>query len=178
MKTLITSLCSAVFTSICFAQNTNVKSEVTTITTTIKDSEGEKRIVKSEETKEVQPIQLQNEKPNTLNIDTKESPVNVTTKTKVSVNGVTESIDIDHSSYYIKDGVKYQVSLDKSGYLMKTPEGKKLSFLRRTSNNNYIFKSKDKFSVGYFDADGNLVLETYDEKTDSIILEKYSVVKP
>jgi hypothetical protein len=36
----------------------------------------------------------------------------------------------------------------------------------KTSNNNYIYKAKDKTSYGYFTADGNLILEHYDEATD------------
>jgi hypothetical protein len=61
---------------------------------------------------------------------------------------------------------------------MALPDNQERAVLRRTSNNNYIFKNKDKLSVGYFDADGNLVLETYDEKTDTVVLEKFIVVKP
>ncbi len=94
------------------------------------------------------------------------------------VNGVTKSVDVNHSAYYELGGVKYQMASDKAGYTMMNPSTNTLSLLRRTSNNNYIFKNKDKFSVGYFDADGNLVLETYDEKTDAVVLEKYKVIKP
>ena len=60
---------------------------------------------------------------------------------------------------------------------MTTSNNTKPMFLRRTSNNNYIYKNKDKFSVGYFNADGNLVLETYDEKTDKITIETYNLQK-
>jgi len=108
----------------------------------------------------------------------KESPVDVTTKTKVVVDGVTKSVEVNHSAYYSMGGAKYQIQSDKTGYVMTSPNTKNLSLLRKTSNNNYIFKNKNKFSVGYFDADGNLILETYDEKTDSVVLEKYTVVKP
>jgi hypothetical protein len=60
---------------------------------------------------------------------------------------------------------------------MTNPTDKKLALLRKTSNNNYIYKSKNKISVGYFDKDGNLILETYDEKADKITLEKFDLVK-
>ena len=64
---------------------------------------------------------------------------------------------------------------DKSGYSLNSPNN--VSYLRRTSNNNYIYKNKDKFAVGYFDANGNLVLETYDEKADKITVETYNLQK-
>jgi hypothetical protein len=178
MKVLLLSMLTLLLSINCKAQNTNTQSEVKTVTTTVKDSKGEKKIVKSEETKEVQEVQLGQEKPNTKNIPMKDSPVDVTTKTKVVVNGVTQSEAVNHSAYYNMNGNKYQISSDKTGYTMTSLNNKDLSLLRKTSNNNYIFKNKDKFSVGYFDADGNLILETYDERTDSVVLEKYSVVKP
>ncbi len=178
MKRFLISLWVMLLSLSGMAQNTNTKSEVKTVITTIKDSAGEKKIVKSEETKEIQNIELEEAKPNTLNIPMKESPVAVTTKTKVIVDGVIKSEEVNHSAYYYMNGNKYQIVSDKTGYTMTSPNGKDLSLLRKTSNNNYIFKNKDKFSVGYFDASGNLILETYDEKTDSVILEKYTVVKP
>jgi len=178
MKVQLLSLFVVLFSINSQAQNTNVKSEIKTVTTNVKDSKGEKKIVKSQETKEVQKIALEEAKPNTLNIPVKESPVDVTTKTKLVVDGVTKSVEVNHTAYYSMGGEKYQIQSDKTGYVMTSSDSKNLSLLRKTSNNNYIFKNKDKFSVGYFDADGNLILETYDEKTDAIVLEKYNVVKP
>jgi hypothetical protein len=178
MKAIFLSAFVLLFSITGQAQNTNVKSEVKTVTTTVKDSRGKKKTVKSEEINEVQKIALEEEKHNTLNIPIKNSPVDVTTKTKVTVDGVTKSVEVNHSAYYSLGGEKYQIQSDKTGYSMTSPGNNTLSLLRKTSNNNYIFKNKDNFSVGYFDADGNLILETYDEKTDSVIQEKYSVVKP
>lgn len=179
MKTAIISMLALLLSISSQAQNTNVKSEVKTTTKTIKDNKGEKKIVKTEEIKEVQKIKLEQEKANTLNIPMKsDQEVDVTKKTQVAVDGVTQFVDVDRSAYYTYNGQKYQVAIDKSGYTMAFPESQERAVLRRTSNNNYIYKNKDKLSVGYFDADGNLVLETYDEKTDTVVLEKFIVVKP
>ena len=179
MKVLVLSMFAILLSINSQAQNTNVKSEVKTTTKTIKDNKGEKKIVKTEEIKEVQKIKLEEAKPNTLNIPMKDDQkVDVTKKTQVAVDGVTQSIDVDRSAYYTLNGQKYQVAIDKGGYVMAFPDSADRAVLRRTSNNNYIFKNKDKLSVGYFDAEGNLVVETYDEKTDTVVLEKYIVVKP
>ncbi len=179
MKVLMISMFALLLSISGQAQNTNKKTEVKTTTTTVKDGKGEKKIVKTEETKEVQDIKLESAKPGTLNIPMKNNQeVDVTKKTQVSVNGVTQFIDVDRSAYYTSNGQKYQVALDNSGYTMTLPDTQGRAILRRTSNNNYIFKNNDKLSVGYFDADGNLVLETYDEKTDTVVLEKFIVVKP
>lgn len=177
MKTINLTLAAFLAVTFCQAQNENVQKTTEVQTTTIKDSDGEKKIVKTIETNQVQKVELGDEKANTLNIETVPSPVNVTTQTKVSVDGVVQSIDVDRSAVYNLEGKEYKVSLDKSGYTITNPSTKNIAFLRRTSNNNYIYRTKNKTSYGYFDQNGNLILETYDEKTDKIILEKYNLMK-
>ncbi|MEW5675903.1 hypothetical protein ABGT15_06280 [Flavobacterium enshiense] len=177
MKTTLLTL-MALFVSVnVLAQNKNVQQEVKTTVTTIKDSDGERKIVKKEKVNEVQNIELQDADSKVLNKDTKETPVQVTSTTEVTVDGVTRTVDIDRSAYYLMDGEKYQIAVDKTGYSMSIPKSKKTALLRKTSNNNYIYVNKDKVSVGYFDKDGNLILETYDEKNDKMSLEKFQLVK-
>ncbi|MGX7668553.1 hypothetical protein [Flavobacterium pedocola] len=168
----------ALFVSVnCLAQNTNVQQEVKTTVTTIKDSDGERKIIKKENIKEVQPIELQDAESKVLNKDVKETPVRVTATTEVTMDGVTRSIDVDRSAYYLLDGKKYQIAVDKTGYSMSIPNSKKTALLRKTSNDNYLYINKGKVSVGYFDSEGNLILETYDEKNDKMTLEKFKLVK-
>lgn len=178
MKTIIMVLSLIFITSTVFGQNKNVKEETKTTTTTIKDSKGERKIVQTEEVKEVQEIKFENPNSTETNKDRKPSPVSVTTTNEVSVDGTSKYIDVDHSSYYTLGGRKFEVKSDNKGYILLNRNKKTASgILRKTSNNNYIFKSKNKVSVGYFDANGNLIIETYDPKTDSMIMEKYSIDK-
>lgn len=176
MKTLILSTLTFLFTIGMYSQNTNVQSEEKIVTTTIKDSKGEHKIVKKETTNEVQDIKFENPNSPKTNKDMIPTPVKVTTTNEVIVDGETKYVDVDHSSYYNLDGTKYEIKSDNKGYVLLNREKKSANgVLRKTSNNNYVFRSKNKVSVGYFDANGNLVLETYDPKTDSMILEKYIV---
>lgn len=178
MKITFLGLLAIVFSANSFAQNTNIQQEVKTTTTTIKDSDGEKKIIKKEKIQEVQDIELKDAESKALNKEMKETPVKVTSTTEVTVDGVTRTVDVDRSAYYLGDnGNKYQVATDKTGYSVTIPNTKKPALLRRTSNDNYIFVNKGKTSVGYFDKDGNLILETYDEKTDKMQLEKFILVK-
>ena len=177
MKNLIVTLSLILCTSYGFAQNKNVQTEEKTTVRTIRDSDGEKKIVKKEEKQEVQNIEFEDNGKNTLNKDMKNTPVEVTSKTEVSVDGVTRSVDVDRSAYYNLDGTKYEVAVDKTGYSLKNTKGRNLGVLRKTSNNNYIYVENNKVSVGYFDNDGNLILETYDSKNDVMIVDKYMVVK-
>lgn len=178
MKKIIMVLSLIFITSTIFGQNKNVKGETKITTTTIKDSKGEKTIVKKEEVKEVQEIEFEDANSTKLNKDMKPTPVKVTTTNEVIVDGTTKFIDVDRSSYYELDGTKYEIKTDNNGYVLLNKNKKSASgILRKTSNNNYIFRSKNKVSVGYFDANGNLVLETYDPKTDKMIMEEYVITK-
>ncbi|MET0759174.1 MAG: hypothetical protein ABWZ56_02055 [Flavobacterium sp.] len=177
MKTIVLGMAAFLFSLNIQAQNQNVKTEVKTTTTTVKDSEGEKKLVKKEKVQEIQNIELKDAESKVLNKEMKETPVQVTATTEVTADGVTRVIDVDRSAYYNLDGNKYQVSVDKSGYTMFSPTGKKAAVLRKTSNNNYIYKTKNNTSYGYFDANGNLVLETYDDKTDKVTVTTYTIIK-
>lgn len=177
MKSIILGVSVLLFSLNSFAQNQNSKTEVKTTVTTVKDSDGQKQVIKTEEVKEVQNIELKEAQPNTLNIEMKDSPVQVTATTKVKENGITKVVDVDRSAYYSLNGEKYQITSDYSGYTISNPNTKRLALLRRTSNNNYIYKNRRKTSFGYFDANGNLILETYDQRTDKITVEKFDLQK-
>lgn len=177
MKTIILGMSAFLLSLTVQAQNENIKSEVKTTITTIKDSEGEKKSIKTQEVKEVQNIELKDADSNVLNKEMKQTPIQVTATTEVTTNGITKVIDVDRSAYYNLNGKKYQVSTDNSGYNMYFPDGKKAAILRKTSNNNYIYNAKNKTSYGYFDANGNLILESYDYKTDKVTVTTYFIVK-
>ncbi len=177
MKNLFIPITAILFSLNINAQNTNVKTETKTTTSIKTDSDGEHKTVKKEVTNEVQNIELKDEKPNTLNIETKDSPVIVSTTTKITnPDGSTRTVDTDRSSYYLSNGNKYKLALDASGYTMSYGNAKP-ALLRKTSTNSYVYRSKNKTAIGYFDINGNLVLETYDDKTDRVLIETYKVVR-
>ena len=177
MKTIIFTT----LTLLCFinghSQNKNVQETTKTTVTTVKSSDGEKTFVKNESVQEVQNIELKSEKANTLNIDTKASPVTVTSTTQIiNPDGTTRTVDLDRSSYYMSNGRKYKLDLDSSGYTISNGNNKP-ALLRKTSTNSYIFRSKNKTAIGYFDTNGNLIVEVYDDKLDKVSIEKYTIVK-
>jgi hypothetical protein len=175
MKTTLLSVMMLVSSMTILAQNT--QTETKTTTSTVKDSKGEHKTVKNEVTKQVQKIELGEEKSNSSNIPTIDSPVMVTTTTKITnPDGTTRTVDIDRSSYYESNGKKYKLNLDTSGYVM-TYGNSKPAFLRKTSTNSYIYRLKNKIAIGYFDTNNNLIIETYDCKSDKVSIEKFVVVK-
>lgn len=179
MKNLLLSTIFLLATLQITAQNKNVQKETETVTTTIKDSKGKKKIVKTVETKETQDVELDMSEKKGKNIPMKEeSKVDVTKTTKVKIDGETKYYDVDLSAYYSSNGNKYQIVQKGNGYSMINPSNTtEAGVLRKTSNNNYIYRNNDKISFGYFDNEGNLILETYDYENDKIVMEKYSVEK-
>ena len=152
------------------AQNVNRKVETTTTTRTKKDQNGTQKTVKNAVTKEVQNIELENAKANTSNIPMKDSPVMVTkTTTITNPDGSTRTVDIDRSAFYESDGNKYKLALDASGYLFTFGDSKP-ALLRKTSTNSYIFRSENKTAIGYFDTNGDLNVEVYDDKSDKVTI--------
>ena len=178
MKSILFGILFICATSTVNSQNKNVKDETKTTTTTIVDSKGEKTYVKKENTREVQNIELKEQNPKNINMDLKDSAVMVkSTTTITNPDGSTRTVDIDRSSYYLLNGKKYNVALDSRGYRILSEDNKEEAFLRKTSTNSFIYRNKNKIAIGYFDVEGNLILETYDPKTDTISFQKYIVTK-
>ncbi|KQS47709.1 MAG: hypothetical protein JNM71_13800 [Flavobacterium lindanitolerans] len=174
MKTILLSSITLLAALSLQAQNKNVTDVSKTTVTTVKDSDGEKTYLKTQEVKEVQNIEFQNADSKALNKDLKETPVEVISKTQViNPDGSTRTVDIDRSSYYTSNGKTYQLRLDPAGYVITTQDNKRLGLLRATTTNSYIYRGKNQTSIGYFDTNGNLVVETYDDKSDKVSVETY-----
>ncbi len=178
MKTILFGISVLLCSFNSSAQNKNVQETTKTTVTTVKASDGEKTFVKNENVKEVQNIELKEPQANTLSVEMKESPVSVTATTQITnPDGSTRTVDVDRSSYYASNGNQYKLALDASGYTMSSGNSKP-ALLRKTSTNSYIYHTKNKTAIGYFDTNGNLVLETYDDKSDRVTVETYNVIKP
>ena len=178
MKTIILGLSVFLFSVGLKAQNTNIKDETKTTTTTITNSDGEKKYVKKENTREVQDIELQNPKPNTVNVEMKSSPVEVTSSTKITnPDGSTRTVSIDRSGNYELRGYKFNLALDANGYRILSKDMKISGLLRKTSTNTFIYRNGKRNAIGYFDVSGNLVLENYNPKSDSVTYEVYRAIK-
>jgi hypothetical protein len=178
MKKIIIGLVAFLFAVNIHSQNKQVQAEEKTTITTIKDSEGEKTAVKKENIQQEQKIELQRAKARTLNKNIKETPVEVTkVVTVTNPDGSTRTVDVDRSAYYIYNGKRYKIALDARGYKITSDEDKKSALLRETTTNSYIYRADGQTSIGYFDTNGNLILETYDDKLDKVKIRTYVPVK-
>ncbi len=174
MKRIILGIAIAAFAMNAQAQNQNVTDVSKTTVTTVKDSDGEKKLVKQENIQEKQNIEFQNAESNALNKDMKATPVQVTSTTQITgPDGKTRTVDVDRSAYYSIGGDKYQIKPDNTGYTMTDPKGKRTGLLRQMGNNTYIYRANGQTSYASFDANRNLVIQTYDDKTDTFTTTTY-----
>jgi len=179
MKTIFSALAIFALTFSMQAQNTNITETSKTTVTTVKDSDGEKKVVKEQKTQEAQDIKFKDTKGDPLNKEMEVTPVQTTSVTQITnPDGSTRTVHVDRSAVYTSPGgQKYTLALDPMGYKVTSSELKKPAILRATSTNTYIYRSKDRTSVGYFDTKGDFGLESYDDKSDKVSIEKYTRVK-
>lgn len=175
MKKLVLGIASVLFAFSAEAQNTNVTQTSKTTVTTVKDSEGEKKLVKEQKTTEAQDIKFKETAGDPLNKEMAVTPTQVTSVTQITnPDGSTRTVNVDRSAVYTSEsGKKYSLALDPLGYRVTSDELKKPALLRMTSTNSYIYRSKEATSVGYFDTNGDFILESYDDKSDKVTIQKF-----
>lgn len=152
--------------------NKNVTDETKITTTTVNNGSTPRTVTKTEKVTTEQNIELKDAESKKLNKDIKPTPTQVTATTTVSTNGVPRQVS--STSYYTMDNTRYQFLTDNAGYRISSPNNTNYAIIRRTSNNSYIYKTQDRTSIGYFDANGNFVVESYDDKTDSMTKQVYT----
>lgn len=163
--------------SFCHAQNKNVVDETKKTIITVDNGEKETKTIKNENTREVQVIELEGKKDETVNRDIKPSPTIVEKSTEIiNPDGSVRIVDIDRTKYYTLNGQKYKIELDSQGYVLLSENNKNIGKIRKTTTNSFIFVGKDKTAIAYFDTNGNLVIESYNPKTDTVTFETYTVL--
>nr|WP_317632432.1 hypothetical protein [uncultured Flavobacterium sp.] len=178
MKKIIYSLLViSTFSVTSFAQNKNIQEEVKEKVIKVKDSEGEKTIIKKENTIKEQDIRFRNPDSGALNKEQIVTPIKVDKNVEVTIDGVKRYIDVDRSGKYESLGKTFYVTLDKKGYTVRNENGKTVANLRETESGNYIHADRSKVSNLTFDDAGNIVVETYDYKDDTFTKYFYKKVQ-
>lgn len=172
MKTIVSIIMLSLGVTLSAQVNQNVTKETKTTKVTVTDGKDPKTLTKTETKNASQSIELKDADSKKLNKDIQPTPVQVNATTTVSGDGV--STQVNRSSYYTMNGQNYQFVSDPTGYRIASPDNTSYGVLRKTSNNNYIYTTEKNTSIGYFDASGNFVVETYDKNNDRITVETYT----
>jgi hypothetical protein len=127
-------------------------------------------------TKKEQEIKTVQRKGNTPDGDKVETPVKVTKTIEISsdsdpFNGNTEKI-----VYYNYNDEKYSFTSDNDGFLMTLPENDSYGQARKSASNHfYLMTISGHQGVGYFDSNGNFVVEYYDKDNDMMVMQSYEM---
>lgn len=159
MKKLILSIALISFT-FGFAQNEDKMTKTVTTKTKVKSSKGEEVAVKEKKYTANQKLEVENN--NKTNQAVRRKPVKISESTTFSTGGEDFTIQPDNKGYTMmktKDGQS-----EMYGKIRKMPD-----------RESYILVKDDENAFGYFDDDGNFIVESYDPNTDQVILKKYNL---
>ncbi|MBK5212445.1 MAG: hypothetical protein JJE55_02140 [Flavobacteriaceae bacterium] len=165
MKKILIVLALAAFTTGIAQENRNEKKETVVTKTAVKSDLGTDVSTKAVTKTEKQVIALDASEANQTNQSIQMEPVKVNTDV---------SYDYDGNRF------KFINQKDQNGYRMMTIKDNatqdEYAVIKPTSQNGYYILSKDgTSSFGYFNADGNFVVERYDAKNDVVVSDIYKL---
>jgi hypothetical protein len=163
-KVLMIFALAAVTTA--FAQENKNKKQETVVT---------KTAVKSDEGTDVSTKAVTKTKKQVIALNKKDAH-----KTNQEVVMKPAKIKMDVSYDYDGNRFKFLSQKDKNGYRLMTIKdnatNEEYAIIKPTSQNGYYIMSKNgKSSFGYFNAEGNFVVERYDPNTDTIVSDVYKL---
>lgn len=151
--------------TISFAQTKNTETETITTRKTITDNRGSRTETKHESQTKSNKMRLAEEDAN-----------------KVNQMVIMEPEEISKNVSYDFEGQQFQFlnQQDREGYRLMTVKDnathKEYAIIKPTSQEGYYIISKDGHSsFGYFNDEGNFVVERYDSKQDKIISDVYKI---
>lgn len=165
MKKVLIILALAAFTTGFAQENKNKKQETVVTKTAVKSEKGTDVSTKAVTQTEKQVIALDDSDANQTNQSVVMKPTEINT-------------DVS----YGYDGNRFQFinQKDENGYRLMTVKDnatqEEYAIIKPTSQNGYYIMSKEgKSSFGYFNADGNFVVERYDPNLNSIVSDVYKL---
>ena len=161
MKTLVLFGLMTIST-VAFAQNNDKIEKTQTIKTTVNNGTESNTTTKKITTTTSRDVQL--DPTDTGKVNQRITNSNLNTRTDITYS------NSDHSYSLEKDDKGLNLIMIEGNERMPLAKMRKLS-----TKEGYVFRNNDETSYAHFDTEGNLIVETYDYKNDSIVVKKYSV---
>lgn len=165
MRKFMIVLALAAFTSAFAQENKNKKKETVVTKTTVTDAKGTQTSSKS----------ISNTTKQVIGLDKNES-------NQVNQNIVMQPMEVDTEVSYGFEGNRFQFisQKDEDGYRLMTvrdnAKNEDYAIIKPSTQNGYYILAKDgQSSFGYFNDDGNFVVERYDPNTDAVISDVYKL---
>ena len=165
MKKILIIFALAAFTTSFAQENKNKTTETVVTKTAVTTNSGTDVSTKAVTKSQKQVVELSASDANQINQTMVMEPVKVNT-------------EVDYG--YEGNRFKFINQQDKDGYRMMTVKDnatqEEYAIIKPSSQNGYYIMSQaGKSSFGYFNADGNFVVERYDAKSDAIVSDIYKM---
>ena len=173
MKKLVLSSVLVLSMTFAFAQNKDVLEETVTKTKTVVDNKGAEKVSNSMIVRKEQNVELSQGDQNKINQSRIDSPTKVTTQQTV-VQGDTE-VMLDKKATFVCNGSECDFIPQSNGFTIDSKDDAGLNATTYVSSNkNFIVETSNGNGIGYFDKDGNFVVEYYDKNSNDLIKRVYS----
>lgn len=156
------------------------KMEATTTTKTTVNKNGEKVSESTVKvtTKKEQEIKTKQRKGHTTNGDKVDTPIKVTKTIEIDTDSDPFYDAADKTVYYNRNAENFTFTSDSNGFLMASSDNPSYATARKSASNHfYLMTIKGLPGVGYFDRNGNFIVEYYDARNDAMIIESYEMNK-
>lgn len=89
---------------------------------------------------------------------------------------------VTKTTTFISEGESYRIAPDSKGFVIsiaKNGNEEKFATLRKLSRPNayVVISATEENAFGYFDAEGNFIVERYDPAKDEIVLDTFTINK-
>ncbi len=155
----------------------NVSEEVKT--TTIKVDNGtevkEKKIKVT--TRKEQSIELDEKDKNKMDQDIVESPVKVKRTIEIDDDGDNSYDSKVEVGFYEFEGKRYHFKKMNNGFLVSSENKENPNdfgnIVRFNKENHYLFRNAETIGIGYFNTEGNFIIEYYDKKSGELVRQEF-----
>jgi len=150
-----------------------------TKTTTIKTNKNGKVVeTKVKETiKKEQVVKTVPEAGHKINQNRLDTPVKVTKIVQIDSDSDPFYDTENKVVYYNFNDEKFTFTSDAKGFIISSASNNSYGQARKSMNNHfYIMTIKEQPAIGYFDNDGNFVVEYYDANKDVMVIESYEMI--
>ncbi|WGK64442.1 hypothetical protein [Croceiramulus getboli] len=151
-------------------RNVEVTKETKTMKVKVNNDDARKMKVTAESKT---PVMLSNDDKNQINQSRVEAPSKVTVSTATDVDGDSWYDKMTSSTFYTFNEQKYLLTKNDYGFKMTAEGQDDMKVYKTNQNNYYIFESDNRNGVGYFDANGNFIVEYYDYDETEVKKETY-----
>lgn len=165
MKKVLIIFALAAFTTGFAQENKNTKQETTLTKKSVRSDKGVDVSTKAETKTQSEVISLD------------DADVN-----KTNQNMVMKPVEVNSDVNYAYDGNRFKFinQKDENGYRLMTVRDnateEEYAIIKPSTQNGYYILSKDgTSSFGYFNEDGNFVVERYDAKQDAVVSDVYKM---